>query len=162
MVSRMSNDREKIRKMMMLVNRIDDAYFKAIRSAGIKDSLFVLLYAIYDGEQYSQKEICEEWGIPKTTLNTIVKECVRDGYVFLMPTGSKEKKVVLTDKGRQFAEEVLLPVFKGESRAAHLLQKTNLLERMEEFTTALEEDFKRLEEKRKNGYRNDKTKGYIT
>ena len=104
-----------------------------------------MLYAIYDGETYSQKRICDEWLIPKTTLNTIVNECVREGYVELVPSGGREKKIVLTEAGRTFAESVLEPIFKAESRTAQWLEESDVLEKMEEFTYMLENDFGTME-----------------
>lgn len=141
----MDIDRKKFKRMMVLISRIDEVYYRALKSIGIKDNLFVLLYAIYDGETYSQKRICDEWLIPKTTLNTIVNECVREGYVELVPSGGREKKIVLTEAGRTFAESVLEPIFKAESRTAQWLEESDVLEKMEEFTYMLENDFGTME-----------------
>ena len=141
----MDIDRKKFKRMMVLISRIDEVYYRALKSIGIKDNLFVLLYAIYDGETYSQKRICDECLIPKTTLNTIVNECVREGYVELVPSGGREKKIVLTEAGRTFAESVLEPIFKAESRTAQWLEESDVLEKMEEFTYMLENDFGTME-----------------
>ena len=141
----MDIDRKKFKRMMVLISRIDEVYYRALKSIGIKDNLFVLLYAIYDGETYSQKRICDEWLIPKTTLNTIVNECVREGYVELVPSGCRVKKIVLTEAGRTFAESVLEPIFKAESRTAQWLEESDVLEKMEEFTYMLENDFGTME-----------------
>lgn len=79
----MEQYREKIRRIMISVNVIDGIYDSIAKKTGVKENLLTLLYALDDGAAHSQKEICEEWFIPKTTLNTIVRECVEKGYVTL-------------------------------------------------------------------------------
>lgn len=45
--------------------------------------------------------------MPKTTLNTIIKECVSSGHVVLLTQRkSKEKLIALTDSGQIFADEI--------------------------------------------------------
>ena len=79
---------------MIAIDQIDEAYYKALRTLGIKENAFVLFYAIADGRAYSQKRICEEWSVPRTTLNTIVQEYVGKGYIRLVGTGHKEKQII--------------------------------------------------------------------
>ena len=81
------------------------------RKLGIKDNTLALLYALDDGAPHSQIEICRQWMIPKTTLNTIVQECIRKGYAELVSAAhTKEKHILLTPAGRQAAEEALRPL----------------------------------------------------
>ena len=89
----MQANREKIRRLMIAIDQIDEAYYKALRTLGIKENAFVLFYAIADGRAYSQKRICEEWSVPRTTLNTTVQEYVGKGYIRLVGTGHKEKEI---------------------------------------------------------------------
>ena len=82
------------------------------RKLGIKDNTLALLYALDDGAPHSQIEICRQWMIPKTTLNTIVQECIRKGYAELVSAAhTKEKHILLTPAGRQAAEEALRPLY---------------------------------------------------
>ena len=80
------------------------------RKIGVKENTMILLYALDDGRPHTQKEICEEWLIPKTTLNTIVRECVKSGYLVLQP-GSREKEIRLTEQGKAYAASVLNRVY---------------------------------------------------
>ena len=126
---------EQIRRLVLAVNVIDGVYSKQCKAIGIKENTLTLLYALDDGAAYSQKELSEKWLIPKTTLNTIVKECVAKGYLRLEPAAhNNEKTLRLTKRGRQYAQEVLAPVYQTEQRA---LAKT-LTEFSPEFITALE------------------------
>ena len=59
---------------MLSLTRIAEIYYRWGRKVGIKENLLALLYALSDGGHYTQKQICEEWLIPKTTINTLIKE----------------------------------------------------------------------------------------
>lgn len=142
----MEQYRAKIRRIMISVNVIDGIYDSIAKKTGVKENLLTLLYALDDGAAHSQKEICEEWFIPKTTLNTIVRECVEKGYVMLdagwgrgageggnrrdgiMEDRDKrdgkrgygkgrEKEICLTEAGRAFARDILNRVYDLERHA---------------------------------------------
>ena len=114
----MKDYREEIRRIMVSVNVIDGIYAMGAKKIGIKDNSLSLLYALDDGKPHSQKEICEHWLIPKTTLNTIVKECVNAGYIVLDGIKhTKEKEIRLTDKGQEYAKTILNQVYELERRA---------------------------------------------
>lgn len=114
----MSLYRNSIRRVMIAVNVIDGVYDIAAKRIGIKENTLALFYALDDGKEHSQKEICEEWLIPKTTLNTIVKECTEAGFLVLRSDPhKKEKSLLLTEKGLLYAKSVLAPVYEMEERA---------------------------------------------
>ncbi len=116
----MERYREKIRRIMICVNVIDGIYDSIAKKTGVKESILTLLYALDDGAAHSQKEICEEWFIPKTTLNTVIREFVEKGYVTLNAGwrgNGKEKQVCLTEAGRIFARDILNRVYDLEQRA---------------------------------------------
>ena len=70
----MDQNREAMRRIAIAINSMDGAYEMISRKIGVKENTMILLYALDDGRPHTQKEICEEWLIPKTTLNTIVRE----------------------------------------------------------------------------------------
>lgn len=133
--------RNKIRELMISVNVIDGIYEMIAKKIGIKENTLALLYALDDGKSHSQKEICEEWLIPRTTLNTIVKECVESGYVFLdTDHRKKEKEVCLTEKGQKYASDVLHQVYALEETAMkQTLEKVSaeFIDELELFTSNL-------------------------
>lgn len=93
--------RDEIRRIMISVNVIDGICDIMAKKAGMKMNTLALLYALDDGKAHSQREICEKWLIPKTTLNTIVKECIEEGYIYLnADKGKKEKEICLTKKDK--------------------------------------------------------------
>lgn len=66
----MTNDRERFLRFMRAMNTIDGEYAALMHGLRVKESLFVLLYACLDDAPRSQKEICDEWRMPRSTLNT--------------------------------------------------------------------------------------------
>lgn len=136
----MRENRVRLIQLMRALNRIDDQYYRAQRGLGIKESLFVLLYMCADGEERSQKDICDEWCIPRTTLNTTVKEQEAAGHVELVPRGNKQKLVRLTESGRAYAEELLGLLLDAEERASDCIEDT-LVEGLERFGAQLEREF---------------------
>lgn len=140
----MESSRDTIRRLMVAIDQIDEAYYRAIRTQGIKENAFVLFYAIADGKSYSQKRICDEWSVPRTTLNTIVQEYVKKGYIRLASTGHKEKAIELTDAGRAFAEKILTPFFVAEERAIVPFLETGLAAQMESLAERLKAEFRQI------------------
>lgn len=85
---------------------------------GGKENALSLLYTLDNGPPCSQKQLAEELLIPKTTINTIVKEYIDAGYLSLVPSGhSREKNITLTAAGRAYAQKVLRPIYQAEERA---------------------------------------------
>lgn len=118
----MDETRQAMRRFIIALNRMDGLYYQLSRKLGVKDNILWLLYALDDGELHSQKQICEEWLITKTTLNIVVKECEKNGYITLLhPEHSREKLICLTDAGRQYANSLLQPLYRAEEYA---LKKT--------------------------------------
>ena len=114
----MDGYRDEIRKIMISVNALEGIYTQAAKKVGVKENTLAFLYALDDGKNHSQKKICQEWMIPKTTLNTIVKECVEAGYVILEPEGhTKEKEIRLTEEGKNYTRKVLNQIYEVEKRA---------------------------------------------
>ena len=107
-----------IRRLTQAFNRIDGAYYYCARRLGVEENTLALLYALDDGRPHSQKQICEEWLISRTTLNTIVKECIEKGYLTLQANAhSKEKQILLTESGRQYASKLLGFLYRAEEAA---------------------------------------------
>lgn len=98
---------------------IDGIYWKISKLSGLKENLFWLLYALDDDEVHTQKQICNDWLLPKTTINTLIKECEAAGYITLqaLPGRKRELQICLTEKGSSFAEQTLKTVYKIEHKA---------------------------------------------
>lgn len=107
-----------VRRIMTAVYNVDGVYRYLSKKQGTKANEMSLFYALNDGKLHSQKTISEEWYIPKTTLNTIIKECESAGYITLESAGKgRELHVCLTEKGKEYANELLQPLYAREAKA---------------------------------------------
>lgn len=114
----MPDRRADVRSTMVCVNVIEGVYHRIAKALGVKENTLVFFYALDDGRAHSQKQICDEWFIPRSTLNTIVRECVANGHIVLAAGGNaREKLIRLTEQGRAFAHELLERVYEAEDEA---------------------------------------------
>lgn len=107
------------RRLLASYNAADGAYYRWAKRSHVTWHVLALLYALDDGLPHSQKQICQAWGFPKTTLNTAVKACRTAGYVTLeaMPDQPRQRQICLTEAGRACAEEALGELCAAEDRA---------------------------------------------
>lgn len=132
----------KVRRIMAAAYNIDGVYTylsKISRSNATEQEIF---YALNDGKLHSQKTISEEWCIPKTTLNTIIKNCEAEGLITLERSGKgRELYIRLTEMGKAHAEQLLQPIYEAEAAALNrTLEKygDGFIEAMEYFVEEFE------------------------
>nr|QGT51436.1 hypothetical protein Unknown280_1280 [uncultured Spirochaetaceae bacterium] len=131
----MDKNDETVRRMMRAMNEIDGIYYYFARRLGVNENTLAFLYALSDGKMHSQKKMSDEWLIPRTTINTIVKNMVANGIIVLdSKQCAKEKSISLTKKGRQYVDTLLDGVFAAEQKAI----KDTLQRYSAEFVDALE------------------------
>lgn len=139
------NKKEQIRRIMVVSSFIQGIYMKWAKENDMKHNTLLLLYALNDGKVHTQKSICEEWLIPKTTLNTIIKDCEKDGYITLRHISGKkrEMEICLTEKGAEYEQKSTETVNAAEMRAiSKALEKygTDFITEMEYFSECLKEE----------------------
>ena len=107
------------RRFVAASSAADGAYYRWAVRSGVTPHTLDLLYALDDGLPHSQKQICEEWAIPKTTLNTVVKACREAGYLTLEPTPDcpRQQQLCLTPAGLSYAREALAELYVLENQA---------------------------------------------
>ncbi len=111
----MNENFKEIRQLMLATNKIDGVYYFFAKKLGINENKLAVLYALDDGNPHSQKQICEEWLIPKTTISTIIKELEAEGYLTLVVgSHTKEKTICLTDKGVVYVKNIMKEVYEAE------------------------------------------------
>ena len=138
--------RELSRRLTHAMNRIDAAYYIDEQGDGITDNAICVMYALDDGERHTQAEICREWLIPKTTLNSLVKRWEKDGLLeqALSQRDKRERTLKLTKDGLAFARKYLQRIYKAEEAAMRsTLAKygKDFVEAMEFYSRSLEAEF---------------------
>lgn len=134
------------RRLTHAMNRIDAAYYIGEQGSGITDNALCVMYALDDGEQHTQAEICREWLIPKTTLNSLVKRWEKEGFLVQEPSPEdrRERTLRLTKDGLAFAGKYLRQIYLAEDFA---IQKTfvkfgtGFIDALDYYSRALEAGF---------------------
>ncbi|MDO4469383.1 MAG: winged helix-turn-helix transcriptional regulator [Bacillota bacterium] len=142
----MNTYREEVYRLMLTTNRCVGIYYEIAKQMGIKENTLLLLDILSDEKQHSQKQICDDWHIPRTTLNTIIKECVQEEYIILVSQNkSKEKLIALTEKGKVFAEKVTYKMNRAVESAMEKISKefsTDFITVFEKYVEYLEQEYK--------------------
>ena len=141
----MNDYREEVYRLMLTINRCTGVYYEIAKKMGVKENTLLLLDILSDKRQHSQKQICDDWHMPKTTLNTIIKECVSSGHVVLLTQRkSKEKLIALTDSGQIFADEITQKMKEAVQRYMEKIKKeysTDFILVFEKYVEYLENEY---------------------
>ena len=100
-----------------LVYCLDGAYNEYGKNFRLSSSnLLWILYALNDGRRHSQKQICDDWAIPRSTANTIIKDLENKGYVFLSQIKGERRELLvsLTPSGKSYADNILSDLYRRE------------------------------------------------
>lgn len=85
-------------------------YEEQAKTQGLSSNGVLVLYSFYCDEEFcTQKSISQKWCIPKQTVNTILKDFQKKGYVEMatMQKDKRNKLLKLTDSGKKLADEVI-------------------------------------------------------
>lgn len=80
------------------------------KTHGLSMNSLLVLHTFYDNNGVcTQKFISPKWGIPKQTVNTILKGFESQGYVKLisLDEDKRNKEIQLTTEGKQYAESII-------------------------------------------------------
>lgn len=138
-------------RMTKAENKIDGVYYYFARHLGINENKLALLYALDDGMPHSQKDVSEEWMIPRTTINSIVRGMMAEGYIVLdSDSHTKEKALMLTEQGQAYARKLLQDIYDAEEQAmTETIQKysTEFVDAIEFFGERLHESYHAMTKK---------------
>lgn len=111
------------RRLIRALCNIDEVYYLNEGKRKLSDGELCVMYALDDGKPHSQREISQEWLVPKTSVNTIVKRWEKEGYLTMTPIPGKrrEMNILLTETGREYAKSFLGFLYRAEEQA---LQQT--------------------------------------
>lgn len=143
----MEDYRKEVYRLMRSISRCTGIYYEIAKEMGVKENTLLLLDILSDQKQHSQRQICADWRIPKTTLNTIIKECVDSGYITLLSQSrSKEKLISLTGSGHIFADQVTGRMKEAVRCSMEKVEKedtTDFITVLEKYVAYLELEYKK-------------------
>ena len=101
--------REQIDRYYQLWCDVTQLYEKWAKRRGITYNTVLTLCTLLSNQEHcTQKMICEQWGFPKQTVNTILKDFKKKGYVTFayLESDKRNKLISLTDSGSEYANEI--------------------------------------------------------
>ena len=101
--------REQIEAINSTMNRINELYAKWAKKHGLNYNSLMIIYAMYEMKICTQKQICNEWMMPKQTVNSIFMELRDKGYLIFETdsTDKRERRARFSDTGLQYAKNIL-------------------------------------------------------
>ena len=122
--------RIQVDNMYNAIRKINQAYEKWASRFGLTLNEMQIYYEIMDSDQetITQKKLCEALEAPKTSVNSIIKKQMTMGLISLQvnPQNKREKVISLTDEGKLFAKEVILPLFQYEEDIMTLFKEKDI------------------------------------
>lgn len=114
----MVEQNEELRKFNYIMGEIDGEYHNLCVSMEISDSVFNILYFIYDqGDGASQSQIVKYFGTSRKTVNSAIHKMVTQGLITLSDKEGRNKKIYLTKEGRKLADSIIPDVVAAENDA---------------------------------------------
>lgn len=116
---------EKVRSInsefTQLYKREDDLYHRYGVFFGLSDPAVWILYGLYEDTEriVTQNDLVSTWFYPKQTINYTVGTLVQRGLVELrqLPVARNSKAVLLTEEGKCFCKERILPLMQAEEHS---------------------------------------------
>ena len=103
-------------------------YFEWSRRRNISYHEMLVLYTIRENGYCTQKQICDNYLLPKQTIHNIISNMRENGILIYDESlsVSREKVFVLSEKGREYAAPFLESLDLVESGAMEILGKEKL------------------------------------
>ena len=118
------NEKEFFYELGKIVYQIDGIYESYGRNSNINSpNLLWILYSLNDDKEHSQKQICDDWDIPRSTANTIIKELEEKEYISLHQIKGKRRElnIRLTKTGKEYANNLLKDLYTREKEAYKMI-----------------------------------------
>ena len=103
------------------ISKDTDALYSILAErSGVSEGMFWVLYAIcMSEEQCTQRDICRVWAMNKQTVNSALRHLVREDFITMeVCTEDRRSKLLhFTEKGREFCDTYIIPIFEAEEQA---------------------------------------------
>lgn len=110
------NYHDQIKLINSAISRTSGLYEEWAKKHDINYYALLILYKLNENVDVTQKQICEEYRIPKQTINNVITDLKNKGYISVETNqkNKKEKTVKLTDKGIAYSKEKIIPLLEIE------------------------------------------------
>lgn len=121
----MKNVNDQMERFWESQRGINTVYEEYARQVGLSYTTLYILAHIESDENCTQSTICERTYIPRQTVNSVITNLYKEGYVILkeVPEDRRTKTICFTDKGKEYAENILKRLHDAEYGAMESLSK---------------------------------------
>lgn len=136
-------------QLSISICEIENAYQTWAESEGISVCSLKIYYTLITSGTMTQKQFCEAFNIPKTSVNKVITELKNNGSIFLEtnPEDKRSKLITLTEEGKTCALSSLQPLFEIEETVKKKFgekQLSELIELLDGFSEMLKNEMKPL------------------
>jgi len=102
------NYRETMARLNAALNKIDLAYETIAKKHGLTFNALMIIYLMDKSENITQKQICDEVHLPKSTVHSILLDFIKRDYTSLIDgNNKKEKFITTTAAGKRYFRKIL-------------------------------------------------------
>ena len=134
-----------------LIKEMDDLYRVYAKNCNLSETAFWILYCVREREKeaFTQREICEYWFYTPQTVNSALKNMTEEGLLTLRAEegNRKNKRIYLTEKGKEIVERIVVPLMDAERRALAAIGEQEaevFLQTMKKHTELFREEIEEL------------------
>ncbi len=134
-----------------LIKEMDDLYRVYAKNCNLSETAFWILYCIREREKeaFTQREICDYWFYTPQTVNSALKNMTEEGLLILRTEedNRKNKRIYLTEKGKETVERIVVPLMDAERRALAAIREQEaeiLLKTINKLTEFYREEIEKL------------------
>ncbi len=109
--------KEELNRYYSVWQKFNYVYGEWAKKHGLSVNGLLVLYAVYEGgEDCTQKKLGQKWLIPKQTINMILKDFEKIGYIELLPLqeDKRNKEIRFTTEGKNYADHIISELRKVE------------------------------------------------
>lgn len=130
-------------RLAELTASLDNTFESYAKTQTVLLSELFVLYSFYHKKPLTQKDICDEWALPKQTVHTICKNLIAQSFLEIKdnPSDKRAKLLSLTDTGENYAKSIIAPLLEVENNTAQSFGIERLEKLIQEFAE-LEQIFK--------------------
>ncbi len=114
----MNNYNEYIKKINSVMMKTDYLYSKWAKDHSVSNYVLNIMYMLRTAGINKQKDIADIYGMPKQTVNTVIAELNKKGYIRLIPDekDKRSKIIELTEEGVKYADSIVEPLLEYENK----------------------------------------------
>ncbi len=123
-------DLEMSRRFYSVWEIANSLYTRFANKLGVSYPELMVLYALFTMRKITQKEISDSFGLPKQTVNSVIRSLKDKDYVIskVCENDKRERTLTLNERGYGYAKKIISPVIKAETEVYNMIGKERLIQ----------------------------------